>query len=115
MGYGGDACPPLTRTPLEVVELPVRFVSRIHAAQFKLHAFALQHGMDPTGGLALLEDVTHRRKINQMNSALVLPNIPGMGVSEDVGLNLFSGPNDGEEGGGVLQPDISGKTRIMMD
>ena len=61
------------------------------------------------------EHVAHRRKINQVNAALVLPNIPGMGVPEDIGFDLLSGPNDLKEGGGVFQPDVSAEARIVMN
>ena len=56
----------------------------------------------PAGSPAL-EHVGHRRQINQVNAALVLPDIPGMGVPEDIGFDLLSGPNDFKESGGVFQ------------
>ena len=83
-------CAPLTSAPLEVEDLSVSFVTRVHTAQLKPHAVALQLGMDPAGGLTRLEDVGDRRKINQVNSALVLPDIPGMSVPENIRFDMFS-------------------------
>ena len=72
--------------------------------------------MDPAGRLARVEDVGHRRKVNQVDPARVLPNIPGMGMPEDVSLDLFSGPNDREERCGVFQTaDVPSETRVVMN
>src|SRR5690242_11207851 len=58
--------------PLERDFLAVGFMGLIHAAKFQVHPVLGQIRMDPTGGLAFLEDVTDRRQINEMNAAAVL-------------------------------------------
>ena len=93
----------------------MRFVGVIHTAQFELNAFALKRGMNPARRQDWAEHVTHRRKINQVDAAVVLPNIPGMRVAEDIRFDLLSGPQDFKESGGVLQSDVSAEARVVMD
>src|ERR1035438_10736244 len=101
---GYEARSALTCAPLELNDLAMRFMGVIHTAQFELNAFGLECGMDPACWQALGEHVAHRRKIDQVNAALVLADIPGMGVPEDISFDLLSGPNDFKESGGVFQP-----------
>ena len=49
-----------------------------------------EQGMDPAGGFAGLEDIGHRWEIDQVDSARVLPDFPGVGVAEDVGFDLLA-------------------------
>src|ERR1035441_5919638 len=79
----------LAGSPLELGDLAVRLVGRVHTAQLELHAFAFQRGVNPACRLALSEHVGHRWEINQVNSALVRPNFPSMGVTEDISFDLL--------------------------
>ena len=60
----------------------MRLVRRINRTQLQLHAVALRRGVDPAGRIAFTEDVSHGRKIHEVQAGLVLRNLPVMRVTK---------------------------------
>ena len=107
--------PALRRAPFEINDLSVILMRIIHTAQFHSQTVVPRCGVNPAGGVALLEDVGHGRQVHEMDSAGVFPNLPLVRVAENVSLHLLARPDDFEKRQGVLQSHVSLNTRIMMD
>src|SRR5690349_9579519 len=86
----------LSRPPLQIHNLPMGLVRRIHASQLKPHAVGLQRHAHPTGRLPLLEHISHRRQIYEVYAAAVGLHSPRVRVAVDVSFDLPARPDNVE-------------------
>ena len=91
-------------------------VRGIQAAHLQSHPLSLERRLHPTGRFAFFKHVSHRRQINEVNTAEVLFDFPVMGMAEDIGFDLFARTDDFEERFGIFEPiNVRSLARIMMN
>jgi hypothetical protein len=74
------------------MRLAVRGVAGINTAQFEDSSVLFQLELCPPRGITLLEHVSHRREVNEMNPLWIPLNAPIVGVPKDQHLDLTPRP-----------------------
>ena len=85
----------------------VSFVVWIEAPQFQAHAVLLQSGVDPTRGVAIMKNISHRRQVDEVNATGILRDLPMMRVAINIGLHLFARSNNLQERERIFQSHVT--------